>query len=175
MDARRPETSLCERSAGAVHSPDARHQSRRLFGRRIQTDAAKILWGETDITRTNGLALIDTLKSEGVRIETRETPGGIHGSAGGSTSTRARRSCVDDVSSVASARLGRQRGSGSLRRQPTAEQTMIQRSRRRAGCRPSRMMAVGALLSLIAAAGCSREGAASTRRFGLAGVVVGHE
>jgi enterochelin esterase family protein len=33
-------------------------------------------WGETDIARTNGLAVIDKLKSLGVRIETRETPGG---------------------------------------------------------------------------------------------------
>jgi enterochelin esterase family protein len=33
-------------------------------------------WGETDIARTNGLAVIDKLKSHGVRIETRETPGG---------------------------------------------------------------------------------------------------
>jgi enterochelin esterase-like enzyme len=33
-------------------------------------------WGETDIARTNGLAVIDKLKSQGVRIETLETPGG---------------------------------------------------------------------------------------------------
>jgi enterochelin esterase-like enzyme len=33
-------------------------------------------WGETDIARTNGLAVIDKFKSLGVRIETRETPGG---------------------------------------------------------------------------------------------------
>ncbi len=33
-------------------------------------------WGETDIARTNGLAVIDKFKSSGVRIETRETPGG---------------------------------------------------------------------------------------------------
>jgi enterochelin esterase family protein len=33
-------------------------------------------WGETDIARTNGLAVIDRFKSQGVRIETRETPGG---------------------------------------------------------------------------------------------------
>ena len=33
-------------------------------------------WGETDIARTNGLAVIDKFKSQGVRIETRETPGG---------------------------------------------------------------------------------------------------
>ena len=33
-------------------------------------------WGETDIARTNGLAVIDKLKSQGVKIETLETPGG---------------------------------------------------------------------------------------------------
>ena len=33
-------------------------------------------WGETDIARANGLAVIDKFKSAGVRIETRETPGG---------------------------------------------------------------------------------------------------
>jgi enterochelin esterase family protein len=33
-------------------------------------------WGETDIARANGLAVIDRFKSQGVRIETRETPGG---------------------------------------------------------------------------------------------------
>jgi hypothetical protein len=33
-------------------------------------------WGETDIARANGLAVIETFKAQGVRIETRETPGG---------------------------------------------------------------------------------------------------
>ena len=33
-------------------------------------------WGETDIARANGLAVIDKFKSQGVQIETRETPGG---------------------------------------------------------------------------------------------------
>jgi enterochelin esterase family protein len=33
-------------------------------------------WGETDIARANGLAVIDTFKSRGVKIETRESPGG---------------------------------------------------------------------------------------------------
>ena len=33
-------------------------------------------WGETDIARTNGLAVIDKFKSLGVKIETMETPGG---------------------------------------------------------------------------------------------------
>jgi enterochelin esterase family protein len=33
-------------------------------------------WGETDIARANGLAVIDKLKSLGVKIETRESPGG---------------------------------------------------------------------------------------------------
>ena len=33
-------------------------------------------WGETDIARANGLAVIERLRSQGVRIETRETPGG---------------------------------------------------------------------------------------------------
>jgi enterochelin esterase-like enzyme len=33
-------------------------------------------WGETDIARANGLAIIDTLKARGVKIETLETPGG---------------------------------------------------------------------------------------------------
>jgi enterochelin esterase-like enzyme len=33
-------------------------------------------WGETDIARANGLAVIEKLKSQGVRIDTRETPGG---------------------------------------------------------------------------------------------------
>jgi enterochelin esterase-like enzyme len=33
-------------------------------------------WGETDIARLNGLAVIDKLKTAGVKIETMETPGG---------------------------------------------------------------------------------------------------
>jgi len=33
-------------------------------------------WGETDIARANGLAVIEKFKSQGVKIETRETPGG---------------------------------------------------------------------------------------------------
>jgi enterochelin esterase family protein len=33
-------------------------------------------WGQTDIARTNGLAVIDTFTSKGVHIETLETPGG---------------------------------------------------------------------------------------------------
>jgi enterochelin esterase family protein len=33
-------------------------------------------WGETDIARANGLAVIDKLKSQGVKIQTLETPGG---------------------------------------------------------------------------------------------------
>ena len=33
-------------------------------------------WGETDIARANGLAVIDTFKSQGVRMETRESSGG---------------------------------------------------------------------------------------------------
>ncbi|MEO8076257.1 MAG: alpha/beta hydrolase-fold protein [Acidobacteriota bacterium] len=33
-------------------------------------------WGETDIARANGLAVIDALKAAGVKIETMETPGG---------------------------------------------------------------------------------------------------
>jgi enterochelin esterase family protein len=33
-------------------------------------------WGETDIARTNGLAVIDKFKSAGVKIQTMETPGG---------------------------------------------------------------------------------------------------
>jgi enterochelin esterase family protein len=33
-------------------------------------------WGETDIARANGLAVIDRFKSAGVKIETLETPGG---------------------------------------------------------------------------------------------------
>ncbi|HKD08912.1 MAG TPA: alpha/beta hydrolase-fold protein [Bryobacteraceae bacterium] len=33
-------------------------------------------WGQTDIARENGLAVINTLKNQGVRIETMETPGG---------------------------------------------------------------------------------------------------
>ena len=33
-------------------------------------------WGETDIARANGLAVIDTFKSQGVKVETRESPGG---------------------------------------------------------------------------------------------------
>jgi enterochelin esterase-like enzyme len=33
-------------------------------------------WGETDIARANGLAVIDEFKSQGVKIETRESPGG---------------------------------------------------------------------------------------------------
>jgi len=60
-------------------------QDREFF---YKTEAAKIPkynsalklfwwgWGETDIARTNGLAVIDRFTSQGVRIETRETPGG---------------------------------------------------------------------------------------------------
>jgi enterochelin esterase-like enzyme len=33
-------------------------------------------WGESDIARTNGLAVIDALKKQGVKIQTMETPGG---------------------------------------------------------------------------------------------------
>lgn len=33
-------------------------------------------WGETDIARANGLAVIDKFKAQGVKIETRESPGG---------------------------------------------------------------------------------------------------
>ncbi len=33
-------------------------------------------WGQTDIARANGLAVIDKFRSEGVKIETLETPGG---------------------------------------------------------------------------------------------------
>jgi hypothetical protein len=33
-------------------------------------------WGETDIARTNGLAVIDKFKSQGVKIEARESLGG---------------------------------------------------------------------------------------------------
>ena len=33
-------------------------------------------WGQTDIARANGLAVIEKLKSQGVKIETLETPGG---------------------------------------------------------------------------------------------------
>lgn len=33
-------------------------------------------WGQTDIARTNGLAVMDKFKSAGVKIETLETPGG---------------------------------------------------------------------------------------------------
>ena len=33
-------------------------------------------WGETDIARANGLAVIEKFKSQGVKIETMETPGG---------------------------------------------------------------------------------------------------
>ena len=33
-------------------------------------------WGETDIARANGLMVIEKLKSQGVKIETMETPGG---------------------------------------------------------------------------------------------------
>jgi enterochelin esterase family protein len=33
-------------------------------------------WGQTDIARANGLAVIEKLKSAGVKIETMETPGG---------------------------------------------------------------------------------------------------
>ena len=33
-------------------------------------------WGETDIARANGLAVIKTFTSQGVKVETRESPGG---------------------------------------------------------------------------------------------------
>lgn len=33
-------------------------------------------WGETDIARANGLAVIDAFRKQGVKIETMETPGG---------------------------------------------------------------------------------------------------
>lgn len=42
-------------------------------------DALKLFWwgwGETDIARENGLAVIETFRRQGVRIETLETPGG---------------------------------------------------------------------------------------------------
>jgi enterochelin esterase family protein len=60
-------------------------QDREFF---YKTEAAKIPkynsalklfwwgWGETDIARANGLAVIETFKSQGVRVETRESPGG---------------------------------------------------------------------------------------------------
>ena len=60
-------------------------QDREFF---YKTEAAKIPkynsalklfwwgWGETDIARANGLAVIEKFKSEGVKIETRESPGG---------------------------------------------------------------------------------------------------
>jgi enterochelin esterase family protein len=60
-------------------------QDREFF---YKTEAAKIPkyngalklfwwgWGEIDIARANGLAVIEKFKSQGVRIETRETPGG---------------------------------------------------------------------------------------------------
>ena len=60
-------------------------QDREFF---YKTEAAKIPkynsalklfwwgWGETDIARANGLAVIETFKSHGVRVETRESPGG---------------------------------------------------------------------------------------------------
>ena len=60
-------------------------QDREFF---YKTEAAKIPkynsalklfwwgWGETDIARANGLAVIDTFKSQGVKVETRESPGG---------------------------------------------------------------------------------------------------
>jgi enterochelin esterase family protein len=60
-------------------------QDREFF---YKTEAAKIPkynselklfwwgWGETDIARANGLAVIDRFKAQGVRVETRETPGG---------------------------------------------------------------------------------------------------
>ena len=60
-------------------------QDREFF---YKTEAAKIPkynsalklfwwgWGETDIARANGLAVIDRFKAQGVRIETRESPGG---------------------------------------------------------------------------------------------------
>ena len=60
-------------------------QDREFF---YKTEAAKIPkynaalklfwwgWGETDIARANGLAVIDEFKSQGVKIETRESPGG---------------------------------------------------------------------------------------------------
>jgi enterochelin esterase family protein len=60
-------------------------QDRELFYRteasRIPTynSALKLFWwgwGETDIARANGLAVIEKFRSQGVRIETRESPGG---------------------------------------------------------------------------------------------------
>ena len=53
-------------------------------------------WGETDIARANGLAVIDKFKSQGVRIETLETPGGHEWRTGASICTKWRRSCSDD-------------------------------------------------------------------------------
>ncbi len=35
-------------------------------------------WGQTDIARANGLAVMDQFKKLGVKIETMETPGGWH-------------------------------------------------------------------------------------------------
>ena len=68
----------------AVAGDDGRREQEFFY----KTEAAKIQeynsalklfwwgWGETDIARTNGLAVIDKFKAQGVRVETRETPGG---------------------------------------------------------------------------------------------------
>lgn len=67
-------------SSGWV-SEDDRQWFYRSQADRIPTynDALKLFWwgwGETDIARENGLAVIETFRRQGVRIETLETPGG---------------------------------------------------------------------------------------------------
>ncbi len=56
-----------------------RETSRSCSLRQGFTSALKLFWwgwGETDIARANGLAVIDKFKSHGVRIDRWETPGG---------------------------------------------------------------------------------------------------
>ena len=62
-------------------SEDDRQFFYRAEAARIPKDNAALKlfwwgWGETDIARANGLAVIETFRSMGVKIETRESPGG---------------------------------------------------------------------------------------------------
>ena len=68
-------------------------------------------WGETDIARANGLAVIEKFKGQGVKIETMETPGGHEWANWRLYLTRSRRSCFGDEWSMC-----RESESTSLRR-----------------------------------------------------------
>jgi enterochelin esterase-like enzyme len=53
-------------------------------------------WGETDIARANGLAVIEKFKSQGVRSRRARVPAVTPGTTGGCTCSRSRRSCFGE-------------------------------------------------------------------------------